>query len=302
MPFTPPEWAYVFPDEESLPHRHHAIGEPYWWMEWGGTLDTVRDNETIRWELTRIALGVWDHVKNRCVHKERAANYTLEWLGAVVGKRESRRFAGDWTLTQKDIEEATLFPDRIAYGGWPIDLHPPEGIFSPEEPAMQRFLRRLYSIPLRSCYSSEVTNLFLAGRLISVSHVAVVVSWVVGTAVILYSAGLDGIPGELLEAAAIDGTSPWQRFRYVTLPLLKPTTLYVLVTQTIGAFQTFIVVQLLTRGGPAYRTYTLVYDIYVTAFQFFDFGYAAAQGVILLLLAGAVAILQIRFMRGDITY
>src|SRR5690606_22720563 len=130
----------------------------------------------------------------------------------------------------------------------------------------------------------------------------VVVSWVVGTAVILYSAGLDGIPGELLEAAAIDGTSPWQRFRYVTLPLLKPTTLYVLVTQTIGAFQTFIVVQLLTRGGPAYRTYTLVYDIYVTAFQFFDFGYAAAQGVILLLLAGAVAILQIRFMRGDITY
>ncbi|WP_304172202.1 FAD-dependent oxidoreductase, partial [Limnochorda pilosa] len=172
VPFTPPEWAYVFPDEESLPHRHHAIGEPYWWMEWGGTLDTVRDNQTIRWELTRIALGVWDHVKNRCVHKERAANYTLEWLGAVVGKRESRRFVGDWTLTQKDIEEATLFPDRIAYGGWPIDLHPPEGIFSPEEPAMQRFLRRLYSIPLRSCYSSEVTNLFLAGRLISVSHVA----------------------------------------------------------------------------------------------------------------------------------
>src|SRR5690606_33523122 len=139
--------------------RPHAVGEPYWWMEWGGTLDTIRDNNRIRWELTRIAFGVWDHVKNWCRDKAKAATYVLDWVGVIPGKRESRRFVGDYTLTQQDVQQAPLFEDRIAYGGWPIDLHPPDGIFDPGEPAEQHFLRQIYSIPLRSCYSRNVENL-----------------------------------------------------------------------------------------------------------------------------------------------
>lgn len=185
VPFTPPEWAYSFRSEEDLPHRPHGVGEPYWWMEWGGTLDTIRDNEEIRWELTRIAFGVWDHVKNWCVDKEKAASYVLDWVGVIPGKRESRRFVGDYTLTQHDVQQAPLFEDRIAYGGWPIDLHPPNGIFDPGQPAEQHFLRQIYSIPLRACYSRNVRNLFLAGRLISVSHVALGSTRVMGTCAVI---------------------------------------------------------------------------------------------------------------------
>ena len=100
----------------------------------------------------------------------------------------------------------------------------------------------------------------------------VVISWALGRPIILFIAGLNGISREVYEAAMIDGASSWQQFIRITLPLLTPTTVFVLVTQTIGVFQTFVVVQLLTRGGPAYATQTIVYSIYVTAFQFLQFG------------------------------
>lgn len=130
----------------------------------------------------------------------------------------------------------------------------------------------------------------------------VVISWSLGRPVILFLAGLAGIPQDIYEAASIDGAGSWDRLSQITLPLLKPTTMFVLVTQTIGAFQTFIVVQLLTRGGPAYSTQTLVYSIYETAFQFFEFGYSATMGIALLLISGVVAFLQLKLMQSDIQY
>ncbi|BAS26325.1 FAD-dependent oxidoreductase [Limnochorda pilosa] len=171
MPFVPPPWIRRF-HEEDLPHRPHVDYEyGYWWLEWGGELDTIRDNERIRDELLAIALGIWDHVKNSGLHPD-SAPWALEWVGMVPGKRESRRFLGDHVLTQQDVQEAVLFPDRVAYGGWPIDLHPPEGVFSPDPPCVQHGLRQLYSIPLGSLYSRNVPNLFMAGRNISATHVA----------------------------------------------------------------------------------------------------------------------------------
>ncbi len=130
----------------------------------------------------------------------------------------------------------------------------------------------------------------------------VVVSWTVGQPLILFLAGLGGIPADLYDAAAIDGADSWHKFWYVTLPLLRPTALFVLVTQTIGVFQVFVVVLLMTRGGPVFATQTIVYRIYETAFSFFQFGYASAMGVVLLVIVGVVAIAQFRFLGQEVEY
>ena len=171
MPFRAPQWAHRF-TEEDLAHRpHQPFSYGFWWVEWGGELDTIRDNERIRDELYRVALGVWDHIKNGGEHG--AENWALEWIGMLPGKRESRRFLGDHVLTQQDLEEATPFADRVAYGGWPIDTHPPSGIYARREPPCdQPRLRQLYSIPLRSLYSRNIANMMMAGRNISATHLA----------------------------------------------------------------------------------------------------------------------------------
>lgn len=178
VPFVAPEWAHVFPDEASLPFRPHEHFEAgYWWIEWGGTVNTITDNEEIRKELHAAVFGVWDHIKNHCTVpgvRERASTWTLDWIGHLPGKRESRRFEGDHILTEHDIMRGLhdVPADVVTHGGWPIDLHAPEGIYSSDKPCSQPPLPGLYGIPLRSLYSRTVSNLFLAGRDISTTHVA----------------------------------------------------------------------------------------------------------------------------------
>jgi hypothetical protein len=106
--------------------------------------------------------------------RERAANYTLDWIGHVPGKRESRRFEGDHILTEADLLDGMqgVPGDVVAFGGWPIDLHAPDGVYSPDHPCTQPPLPDIYGIPLKSLYSRTVSNLYLAGRNISQSHVA----------------------------------------------------------------------------------------------------------------------------------
>ena len=130
------------------------------------------------------------------------------------------------------------------------------------------------------------------------SLAVVVISWSLGQPIIIFLAALGGIPPELYEAARIDGAGPLRRFWHVTLPLLRPASLFVLVTQTIGVFQVFVVVLLLTvNGGPAHGTRTIVYGMYETAFTpMYDFDYAAAQGSVLLVALGTIAILQFRLL------
>lgn len=190
MPFIPPPWVRKFTEEE-LKFRPH--GKPgldqgleygYWWAEWGGHLDTVKDNESIRDELLAITLGIWDHVKNGGDHG--ADNWALEWFGFLPGKRESRRFIGLHTLNEADVFESAEFPDAIAYGGWPIDMHPPEGVDRPEEqPCTKHMMPHLYDIPLRACISTDVPNLMFAGRNMSATHVAFASTRVMATCAVI---------------------------------------------------------------------------------------------------------------------
>ena len=136
--------------------------------ETGGHLDTIRDDGAITEALLRQLWAEWDHIKNG-PHKEEAKCWDLLWVSPKAGKRESRRFLGDVILTQTDLEEGKRFPDDIAWGGHDLDDHQPLGegadIFAHSVPP-------LYGIPLRACYSRNVPNLLLAGRLISATHLA----------------------------------------------------------------------------------------------------------------------------------
>ncbi len=116
--FTPPEWAYVYPDDESMYLKKHDVPESginFWWIELGGEMDTLRDAQQINEELLRVAYGVWDHLKNRGDHG--MENWELEWVGFLPGKRESRRCVGPYILNQRDLEEGHTFPDAVAFGG-----------------------------------------------------------------------------------------------------------------------------------------------------------------------------------------
>ncbi len=171
--FQRPDWAHLFPTAADLPHR--LIGKEtsgFWWISYGGVEGTIARGEEIRDELLRLIYGVWDFVKNRDPKtRELFRRRYLSQVGTVAAKRESRRLMGDYMLTQKDLEERPLFPDRVAYGGWPIDLHPPRGLFDPGLPNFQQPVQP-YSIPFRALYSRNIDNLMFAGRHISASHIA----------------------------------------------------------------------------------------------------------------------------------
>ena len=179
MSFVAPPWVRRF---QSSDFRLRPFGRPgfdlgleygYWWAEWGGCLDTLKDNERIRDELLAITLGVWNHIKNESDLAPTAANWALEWIGFLPGKRESRRFVGRHVLCEADLFHSRPQPDAIAYGGWPVDLHPPGGVDAiEEEPCDQHHLPHLYDIPLRACLAREFDNLLFAGRNFSATHVA----------------------------------------------------------------------------------------------------------------------------------
>lgn len=177
MPFIPPPWARKF-TEEDFKLRPHATAEidfgleyGFWWIEWGGQFDTIRQNEMIRDELLAIVMGIWDHIKNDGDHG--ADHWALDWFGAVPGKRESRRLIGHHVLHEADVMQSRVHSDAIAYGGWPIDLHPPEGVDRPEEPpCIQHEVPWIYDIPLGCCIARDLDNLMFAGRNLSATHVA----------------------------------------------------------------------------------------------------------------------------------
>lgn len=141
-----------------------------------------------------------------------------------------------------------------------------------------------------------VLNLFGFGRVawlqdpdFALTAIIIMSIWqALGFKVILYLAGLQNLPEEVLEAAEIDGASAWRRFRYVTLPMLSPTHVFVVITSVIASFQVFDQVYAMTKGGPVYSSTVITYEIYLNAFQRFKFGYACAEAVILFLLIAAV--------------
>ncbi|HEX4144647.1 MAG TPA: FAD-dependent oxidoreductase [Pirellulales bacterium] len=173
MPFVPPRWARKITAKQL---KFRGIGSweyGYWWIEWGGQVNTVADNERIRFELLSIVLGVWDYIKNSGKHPT-SANWALDWVGMLPGKREARRLVGDHMLTQQDLMGLNgEMEDAVCIGGWNLDEHPSTGFDDPEKPPFVSIaLSGVYNIPLRSLYSKNVPNLLMAGRNISATHTA----------------------------------------------------------------------------------------------------------------------------------
>jgi ABC-type sugar transport system permease subunit len=124
----------------------------------------------------------------------------------------------------------------------------------------------------------------------------------VGYNMVIYLAGLQGIPTHLYEAAKVDGANGWQRFWKITLPLLSPTTFFVFVVYFIGALQMFVQSWILTQGGPLDSTLTVVYLIYLNGFEYLKMGYAAAMSMTLFVIIAAVTYVNTRIIRYDTYY
>lgn len=187
--YTPPEDAIRYTDCESLSHRSHNIRAIFpklackddftefrffWWLEWGGDLNVIEDEDVIYDRLKRELFGLWDHLKNHCSEEtcNALACFELQDYTAFPLRRESRRLVGDYILNENDCASGRIFDDAIGYGGWPMDDHPPMGIASREPGCRQLFLSGPYTVPYRCCYSANIDNLFLLGRCISVTHAA----------------------------------------------------------------------------------------------------------------------------------
>lgn len=187
QPFKAPDWAYTFKDDSELPYgksEHESwwtLG--YWWIELGGESDSILDTESIRDELLKVTLGVWDHIKNYGDHG--AENWALDWLQFLPAKRESRRYLGEYILNQNDISAGGVFEDTVAYGGWSMDDHNPAGFWAVKKDAPATIFHHApspYGIPYRSLYSRNIKNLMFAGRDASCTHAAMSSTRVMGTA------------------------------------------------------------------------------------------------------------------------
>ena len=141
--------------------------ENFWWLELGGDRDALRNAGQISTDLNDLATAAYAHT----AASANAQGYSLDWIGSLGAKRETRRYTGDYVLTATDVLSAKAFPDEIAYGGWTIDDHYSGGIDAKEANIHYRF-DKPYPIPYRCVYSNNVNNLFFAGRNLSVTHLA----------------------------------------------------------------------------------------------------------------------------------
>ena len=211
--FVKPDWAWTF-TEEQLRYRKHGDAQPlfgiddkkpgvtvldnqqkrkgknfdaycvdygYWWIELCGKQpDIIAEYEEIRDDLLGCVYGVWDHIKNGGAHG--AENYDLLWVGMLPGVRESRLFEGDYMLTECDILANRRLDDTVAYGGWPMDNHTPNGLLDYDKLPTALFnFPGVYGLPYRIFYSRNIPNLFLAGKIISCSKLAMSSTRVMGT-------------------------------------------------------------------------------------------------------------------------
>ena len=182
--FTPPSWAYKYETDADLPYKDHDKGNNFWWIEIGGEWDCIHNTDKCRDELLKICYGVWDHMKNRGEHD--VDNWELEWIGFLPGKRESRRYIGKYIVTQNDVEAEGRFDDIVAYAGWTMDDHFPEGFYyRAGHPTIYHPAPQPWGLPLRCMISKNIENLVFAGRNISVTHAALSSSRVMATCAIL---------------------------------------------------------------------------------------------------------------------
>ena len=185
-PFKAPDWAYHFTDDDfnydtpksTIPNQKfnykiiwRAHDNNFWWVESSGVrFDTIFDANEIQFELKKIGYGIWEYMKN---HPDgRCKDYELVWTGSIPGKRESTRYIAPYTLTQQDILSGGHFEDAVAYGGWTLDDHNPNGFENKGLASIEYIINQGYGIPYDCLYSINVPNLMFAGRDISCTHMA----------------------------------------------------------------------------------------------------------------------------------
>lgn len=130
--------------------------------------------------------------------------------------------------------------------------------------------------------------------------IAILITTSVGQPIILYVAALGNVPKDLIEASKIDGATDKQAFLHIIWPMIKPTTLYIVVVTTINSFQIFALIQLLTAGGPNYSTSTIMYLVYQKAIVESRYGVSSAMGVVLAIIIGLISCFQFKFLSHDI--
>ncbi len=130
--------------------------------------------------------------------------------------------------------------------------------------------------------------------------IAILITTSVGQPIILYVAALGNVPKDLIEASKIDGATDYKAFTQIIWPMIKPTTLYIVVVTTINSFQIFALIQLLTAGGPNYATSTIMYLVYQKAIVESRYGASSAMGVILAVIIGIISVLQFKFLSHDV--
>jgi multiple sugar transport system permease protein len=156
----------------------------------------------------------------------------------------------------------------------------------------------LFNYYLLKVHLVDQPLLWLSDQNLAMPAVILMTVWMSsGFSMVVYLAGLQSIPDELYEAAKIDGAGPFQRLRFITLPMLRPTTLFLLVIGIIGSFQVFTQIFIMTNGGPVDKTTTMVFFIYQAAFKFYEFGYASTLAFGLFAMLFVVTLIQLRLYR-----
>ena len=158
--------------------------ENFWYLELGGNRDSIADTEVLRDELIALALGMWDWIKNSG-EVENADHWHLDFLGILPGKRESRRMMGRYIMTQGDVLAGGYFDDVVAFGGWTLDDHHPDGFYHKGNPNTWGITPAPYGIPYRILYSENIENLFFAGRNVSMTHAAMSSARVMATCAVM---------------------------------------------------------------------------------------------------------------------
>jgi multiple sugar transport system permease protein len=248
--------------------RWNILGTPTW-VGLGNFQRLLHDNEF--WTSLRVTLVY-------------AILFVIPSATIALGQALLVSLAGRWQAffrTVYFIPVVTSITVIAMIWGW---------LFLPDDNGPLNYLIGYFGIPPQSWLQS------LTQALPAVTLAAV---WsAVGYYMVLWLSGLQGIPQELLDAAMVDGANAWTRFWRVTLPLLRPTTMFIIVIGTINAFQAFALFYLLTGGGPLYNTTTIVLFIYKNAFRLQEMGYASAASMVLVVVTLIVTLVQRRAIGG----
>ncbi len=175
VPFIPPEGTPPFhPGYGGMVQLRPGPDDTLYFFfptETGGDINTITDDHEIYERLLGHLYSAWNRIKNE-VSIEETKNWELVWVSSRVAKRESRRFIGDYILTQTDVESGRIFDDAIAFGGFAVDVHDPISD-APEYVKIKYYsIPPLYTIPYRCIYSKNIDNLLFASRLLSATHMA----------------------------------------------------------------------------------------------------------------------------------